>query len=48
LWQISDRNSGEFAGRARFDEIYNRKLSLNVDIYVILRTVVVMLRGTGC
>jgi exopolysaccharide production protein ExoY len=48
LWQISDRNSGEFVGRVRFDEIYSRKLSLNVDIYVILRTVVVMLRGTGC
>lgn len=48
LWQISDRNSSKFVDRVQFDEIYSRKLSLNVDIYVILRTVVVMLRRTGC
>ncbi|MBU2993991.1 sugar transferase [Octadecabacter sp. 1_MG-2023] len=48
LWQISDRNTCEFSGRVRFDEIYNRKLSLGTDVNVILRTVGVMLRGTGC
>lgn len=48
LWQVSDRNEGEFVGRVKFDEVYGRKLSLSTDVYVMLRTVVVMLRGTGC
>ena len=48
LWQISDRHEGDFADRVLFDEVYNRVLSLNTDISVMLRTVVVILRGTGC
>jgi exopolysaccharide production protein ExoY len=48
LWQIADRNEGDFTDRVLFDEVYNRVLSLNTDISVMLRTVVVMLRGTGC
>ena len=47
LWQISERNAGAFAGRARFDEAYDRSLSLRVDAWIALRSVAVMLRGTG-
>lgn len=47
LWQISDRNEGDFAGRVGFDEAYRRKMSLSTDLYVMMRTIVVMLRGTG-
>ena len=48
LWQISDRNESDFVGRVRFDELYNRKLSLGTDIKVMVCTIGVMLRGTGC
>ncbi len=48
LWQISDRHEGKFTNRVGFDEIYNRELSLGTDLNVMLRTVGVMLRGTGC
>lgn len=47
LWQVSDRNSGEFVGRVRFDEIYDRSVSLKIDLYVMVQTVAVMARGTG-
>jgi exopolysaccharide production protein ExoY len=48
LWQIADRHEGDFTDRVQFDEVYNRVLSLNTDISVMLRTIVVILRGTGC
>lgn len=47
LWQISDRNEGEFVGRVRYDDIYDRKVSLSTDVSVLFRTVGVVLRGTG-
>jgi lipopolysaccharide/colanic/teichoic acid biosynthesis glycosyltransferase len=47
LWQISDRNASSFAERAKFDAVYNRTLSLPVDIGILLATVKVVLRGTG-
>ena len=47
LWQISDRNEGEFVGRVRYDDIYDRKVSLRTDLWVLIRTVGVVLRGTG-
>jgi lipopolysaccharide/colanic/teichoic acid biosynthesis glycosyltransferase len=47
LWQISDRNESSFAERARFDAVYNRTLSLPVDIGILFATVRVVLRGTG-
>ena len=46
-WQISDRNDGEFVRRAHYDTRYYSERSLLVDMIVILRTVVVVLRGTG-
>jgi exopolysaccharide production protein ExoY len=48
LWQISDRNDCDFVGRVQFDELYGREMSLFTDIHVMVRTLGVMLRGTGC
>lgn len=47
LWQVSDRNECDFSDRVKFDEVYNRVVSLPLDIAVILRTFTVVARGTG-
>ncbi|MFN6977449.1 MAG: sugar transferase [Gemmobacter sp.] len=47
-WQTSDRNRTTFAARAQFDGAYVADLSLPTDIAVLLRTVSVVIRGTGC
>lgn len=47
LWQISARNESEFVARVRYDEHYHRDLSVWLDLRILLRTVVVVLRGTG-
>lgn len=47
-WQISDRNACSFAGRVRYDEAYDRTLSLTTDLGILARTCLVVLRGTGC
>ncbi len=46
-WQVSDRNHGTFAGRAKFDAEYYANLSLATDLSILLRTVSVVVRGTG-
>ncbi len=48
FWQISVRNESSFAQRAKFDAAYLRQMSLKTDILVMLRTVRVVLCGTGC
>jgi lipopolysaccharide/colanic/teichoic acid biosynthesis glycosyltransferase len=48
FWQTSVRNESSFADRARFDAQYFRDLSLGTDLLVMLRTVRVVLCGTGC
>lgn len=48
LWQITDRNESSFAERAIFDAEYFRRLSLKADLSILLRTAVVVFRGTGC
>lgn len=47
FWQISNRNHCRFSGRARYDNIYFDAMSLRTDIVVLMRTVGVVLRGTG-
>lgn len=47
LWQVSERNEGAFIGRVRFDEVYDRALSPRLDAWIVLRSVGVVLRGTG-
>ena len=47
LWQISARNESEFVARVRYDEEYHRDLSVLLDLGILARTVMVVLRGTG-
>ncbi|WP_243721871.1 sugar transferase [Meridianimarinicoccus aquatilis] len=47
LWQVGDRNNTSFAARAQFDADYYRLVGFGSDVSIILRTVRVMLRGTG-
>lgn len=47
LWQISDRNESNFADRVKFDDVYDRKVSLKTDMSILMRTVGVVLRCTG-
>lgn len=47
LWQVSDRNECEFVGRVRYDDLYDRVISFRTDLWVLMRTVMVVLRGTG-
>jgi Undecaprenyl-phosphate galactose phosphotransferase WbaP len=47
LWQVSDRNATSFAQRVSIDVHYVRNWSPWLDIYILARTVGVVLRGTG-
>lgn len=47
LWQISDRNECNFIDRVRYDNEYDQDLSFITDLKILLRTVSVVLRGTG-
>lgn len=47
LWQISERNRTSFAQRAEFDTAYAERISLRTDLGIFLRTVQVVLKGTG-
>jgi exopolysaccharide production protein ExoY len=46
-WQVSDRNTVSFAGRADFDAAYAREMSLVRDLTLMFLTVWVVVRGTG-
>ncbi len=48
LWQVDGRNRTSFTDRAIYDDRYDRKLSLSSDIGILMRTVSVVLRRTGC
>ena len=47
-WQVSTRNASSFADRARFDAQYERDLSLGTDLRLLVATVRVVAKGTGC
>ncbi|MTE01017.1 sugar transferase [Paracoccus sp. YIM 132242] len=47
LWQVSERNQSTFASRARYDDDYERSISLRTDALVIWRTVGVVMGATG-
>ena len=46
-WQVSDRNQSSFARRAEFDAEYLSDLSFVTDLSILIRTVSVVVRGTG-
>jgi lipopolysaccharide/colanic/teichoic acid biosynthesis glycosyltransferase len=48
FWQISERNNVSFAERARYDNRYAECISLRTDLSVLVGTVGVVVRGTGC
>lgn len=48
LWQVNDRNACSFAGRAAYDTRYAEILSLRTDASIVIKTVGVVLKGTGC
>ncbi len=48
LWQVSARNESSFPARACFDSEYDRTLSFATDIRLLVATVRVVARGTGC
>lgn len=47
LWQVSRRNRGSFAERAAYDTAYWTQIGPIMDLRILLRTVGVVLRGTG-
>lgn len=47
LWQVSGRNHTTFEQRMLFDEYYIRNWSIWLDLYLLLRTVFVVLRRHG-
>lgn len=47
LWQISGRNDVDYDSRVRLDEYYIRHWSHWLDIYILLRTAWVVVRGKG-
>lgn len=47
FWQIGDRHATSFADRARFDSDYYNEMSFRTDVSVVLKTIKVVLRGTG-
>ncbi|MGR3662347.1 MAG: sugar transferase [Paracoccaceae bacterium] len=46
-WQVSDRNESEFAKRAEHDRQYDEEMSFFTDIKYLVRTIGVVLKGTG-
>ena len=47
-WQVSARNTSSFADRANFDTDYSPSLSFSNDLKILLKTIYVVVRGTGC
>ena len=47
LWQVHGRASLSFDERVRYDEYYVRNWSVWLDLYILLRTAWVVLRGEG-
>ncbi len=48
LWQTAGRNRTTFEARAEYDAQYEQDLSLLTDAKIMLRTVGVVVNGTGC
>lgn len=47
-WQTAGRNRTTFEARADYDTAYEADLSFLSDLRILMRTVTVVLRGTGC
>ena len=47
MWQVRGRNTTTFKERARLDEYYIRNWSVWLDVYILLRTIMVVLSREG-
>jgi len=47
LWQVSGRNDIDYQGRVLLDQFYIRHWSPWLDMYVIAKTVIVVLERSG-
>lgn len=47
-WQTSERNRTSFEARADYDAAYERDVSLATDLRLLVKTVSVVVKGTGC
>ena len=47
-WQVSRRSQSSFAERASHDTEYWESMSFSTDVSILIRTISVVLRGTGC
>jgi len=47
LWQVSGRNDTTYSERVRLDEYYVRNWSIWLDIYIIFRTIVILMNRNG-
>jgi exopolysaccharide production protein ExoY len=46
-WQVSARHASEFSARAHYDDLYDATMSFAQDVGILIRTVGVVIRGTG-
>ncbi|KCV82833.1 undecaprenyl-phosphate galactosephosphotransferase [Actibacterium atlanticum] len=46
-WQVVGRGKTQFSDRVHFDDMYHSKLSFKYDLTLILKTVGVVVKGTG-
>ena len=47
LWQVSGRNALSYRRRVALDVVYTRSRSLTLDLWILVKTVPCVLRGTG-
>lgn len=47
MWQVSGRNNTTFQKRVQFDNYYVRNWSIWLDIYILIRTFIVVLKKDG-
>ncbi len=47
LWQVSGRSDTSYAGRVALDEYYIRHWSIYMDIYILVRTLWVVIKRSG-
>ena len=47
LWQVTGRNNSDYQRRVRLDAYYIRRQNLVFDLYILLRTANVVLKGSG-
>lgn len=47
-WQTAGRNRTTFQARAEYDTVYEEGLAFSTDVRILIRTVGVVVNGTGC